>query len=64
MRRIPHEPPAALVASGQAPVVLKKQVRTNDLDEVEKPVLACPPVLLMIVRVPEAKGIVYRVPML
>ena len=39
-------------------------MRTDDLDQVEKALLTCPPVLLRIVRMPEAEGTVLDVSVL
>lgn len=53
-----------MIASSEAPVVLKEQVRADYLDQLEETLFTRPPVLHRIVRVPETKGIVLGVTVL
>lgn len=64
MRRILHQPLAALLTAGEPPVVLKEQVCADYLDEVQQTLRTCPPALVRVERVPEAEGVVEPVPVL
>ncbi|MFD8006070.1 hypothetical protein [Streptomyces mirabilis] len=64
MRGILHQPLAALLAAGEAPVVFEEQVCADNLDEVQKPFGTRPPLLFRGERIPEVEGVVERVPVL
>ncbi|MFF0096390.1 hypothetical protein ACFYSF_41630 [Streptomyces canus] len=64
MRSILHQPLAALLTAGEAPVVFEEQVCADYLDEVQQPFRTRPAPLFGVERVPEAQGVVEPVPVL
>ncbi|MCC3654027.1 hypothetical protein LIX60_21680 [Streptomyces sp. S07_1.15] len=64
MRRILHQPLAALLTAGEPPVVFEEQVCADYLDEVQKALKTRPASLFRVKRVPEAESAVLRVAVL
>ncbi|MER7641836.1 hypothetical protein [Streptomyces sp. NPDC126522] len=64
MRGILNQPLTAVLTAGEPPVVFEEQVCADYLDEVQESLRTHPPSLFRIERVPEAEGIVARVPVL
>src|SRR5512133_3181052 len=64
VRRVLKQPVAAPVSTGGSPVVFQEQVPADDLDEVEQALVAGPPTVRRIARVPEAERVVAGVTVL
>ncbi|MFI5700890.1 hypothetical protein ACIA78_12675 [Streptomyces xanthochromogenes] len=64
MRRILYQPLAAVLTAGEPPVVFEEQVCADYLDEVQQSFRTRPASFFRIERIPEAEGVVARVPVL
>lgn len=53
-----------MLTAGEPPVVFEEQVCADYLDEVQQPFRTHPATFVRIERVPEAEGVVMRVPVL
>jgi len=64
VRGVLNQPLTVVLTAGEPPVVFEEQVCADYLDEVQESLRTRPPSFFRIERVPEAEGVVVRVPML
>jgi len=64
VRGVLNQPLAVVLTAGESPVVFEEQVCADYLDEVQESLRTRPPSFFRIERVPEAEGVVARVPVL